>query len=49
MFSQFFLVYFRSKSNCLGTLELHVVNLIVILLHYDCPHRFEIVLFLRKK
>ena len=41
---------FYSKSNSLGTWELHVhvVNLTVILLHCDCPHRFEIVLPLRQ-
>ena len=46
MLSQFFHVL-HSKSNCFGTLELHVVNLIVTLSHCNCPHRFEIVLFLR--
>ena len=45
-FLQFFHVL-RSKSNCFGTLERHVVNLIVTLLHCDCPVRFDIVLFLR--
>ena len=42
---QFFHVL-HSKSNCFGTSELHVVNLIVILLYCDYPHRFDIVLFL---
>ena len=28
-------------------LELYVINLIVILLHCDCAHRFDIVVFLK--
>ena len=31
------------NSNCFGTLGLHAVNLIVILLHCTCPRRFGIV------
>ena len=34
--SQFFKAL-QSKSNCFGTLEPHVVNLIIILLYCDCP------------
>ena len=43
MFGSFSLLH--SKSNYFGTLELHVVKLIAIILHCDCPHRFDIVLF----
>ena len=39
--SQFFHV-FHSKANYFGTLELHVVKLIVMLLCCDCPRRFDI-------
>ena len=42
-----FLQVLHSKSSCFGTLELHVDNLIVILLHCGCPRRFYIALFLR--
>ena len=37
----------HSKSKRFGILKLLVVNQIAILLHCDCPHRFDIVLFLR--
>ena len=52
--SSFFVYFFfqlsyelHSKSNCFATLELHFVDLIVTILHCDCPHRFDVVLFLR--
>ena len=44
--SQFFHVL-HSKPNYFETLELHVKNLIVIFLHYDCSRKFYFVLFLR--
>ena len=40
-------VLHNGKSNSFGTLELHAVNLIVIVLCCGCPHRFDITLFLR--
>ena len=44
LFFTFFNV-FLNKSNCFKTLELHVVQLIVILFLFDYIHRFDIVLF----
>ena len=40
-------MYWIVKSNCFGTLEIHVVNLIALLLRCDSPRRFDIALFLR--
>ena len=34
-----------NKSNCFRTVELHVVQLVVMLFPFDCHHRFDIVKF----